>query len=408
MKTKIFITVLLCISNISFAQSSTITIDNDLLINGDLTVGTSIEASYDGPNGYEPPSTTGGNIVLLGSLISSAPLYTYDYPLKQNIMFNSIQVNGNYNIMFDASKNTGNNNFIIGCNTSNITGSIAINSDEYRKSFNSAHASMVLLSRSYQNQENIIRSIILSSSAPNTASNSIVINSSPNDTSNSIAVSSSATSASNSIMINNTCAYAINSLMIGSSGYDVSNSIAIGGFLDSCDNTFNMASGSRYSSNSFFLGKNLSDDWYNYSSSSGGYNFLMGYGLSLSDISGGLIRRSHCTLFGESNVSYYSHATLIGRNLKGKAYGTVIFGQYNDASYEDSLREGGNSFANVNHWIPAEPLLVLGNGTSDTSRSNAVVVLKNGNTTINGKLTANEISVKIPKGIPMGAFGVQE
>ena len=49
---------------------------------------------------------------------------------------------------------------------------------------------------------------------------------------------------------------------------------------------------------------------------------------------------------------------------------------------------------------------MVGNGQSETAKSNALVMLKNGNTTLNGDLTAENIKVKnAAGGLPMGAFG---
>ena len=54
-------------------------------------------------------------------------------------------------------------------------------------------------------------------------------------------------------------------------------------------------------------------------------------------------------------------------------------------------------------WVETDPLFVIGNGDG-TYRSNALVVLKNGNTTINGTL----IVTKPSSALPMGEFGAPE
>lgn len=54
-------------------------------------------------------------------------------------------------------------------------------------------------------------------------------------------------------------------------------------------------------------------------------------------------------------------------------------------------------------WVSTEPLLVVGNGTITGNESNALVVLKNGDTEIKGKLKVLTAS----EGIPMGIFGMQ-
>lgn len=54
-------------------------------------------------------------------------------------------------------------------------------------------------------------------------------------------------------------------------------------------------------------------------------------------------------------------------------------------------------------WVETDPLFVIGNGDG-TYRSNALVVLKNGNTTINGTLVVTKPS----SALPMGEFGAPE
>jgi hypothetical protein len=51
-------------------------------------------------------------------------------------------------------------------------------------------------------------------------------------------------------------------------------------------------------------------------------------------------------------------------------------------------------------WVATDPIFVIGNGTSSTSRSNALVVRKNGDVEIAGKVT-------MPRqgDISMGVFG---
>lgn len=57
----------------------------------------------------------------------------------------------------------------------------------------------------------------------------------------------------------------------------------------------------------------------------------------------------------------------------------------------------------TSQWVSTDPLLVVGNGASTGNESNALVVLKNGNTEISGKLKVLTAS----DGIPMGEFGIQ-
>ena len=65
---------------------------------------------------------------------------------------------------------------------------------------------------------------------------------------------------------------------------------------------------------------------------------------------------------------YYSFAT--GNNTKSKARSLFVLGEYNDTTVNYSY-----SYAN---WYTPDPLFIIGNGTSNTARSNAMKVLKDG------------------------------
>jgi hypothetical protein len=76
---------------------------------------------------------------------------------------------------------------------------------------------------------------------------------------------------------------------------------------------------------------------------------------------------------GYANNSNGIGAFALGENLIAQSFHSFVIGDYN-------LAEGTKD-----EWVTTEPLFVVGNGTG--SRSNALVVAKNGNTTINGDLT---------------------
>jgi hypothetical protein len=76
---------------------------------------------------------------------------------------------------------------------------------------------------------------------------------------------------------------------------------------------------------------------------------------------------------GYANNSTGIGAFALGENLISQSFHSFVVGDYNVA-------EGTKD-----EWITTDPLFVVGNGTG--SRSNALVVAKNGNTTINGSLT---------------------
>ena len=57
-------------------------------------------------------------------------------------------------------------------------------------------------------------------------------------------------------------------------------------------------------------------------------------------------------------------------------------------------------------WRPQDPIFVVGNGTGTEDRSNAFVVLKNGDAKVKGNLEAASVKISTPAGgIPMGEFG---
>jgi Head domain of trimeric autotransporter adhesin len=78
------------------------------------------------------------------------------------------------------------------------------------------------------------------------------------------------------------------------------------------------------------------------------------------------------TSMGEGTVASGTFATAMGFHTVAKAYSSVAIGRYNDSIATSSKIV----------WIDTDPLLILGNGTSNTARSNALIVLKNGNTGI--------------------------
>jgi len=66
------------------------------------------------------------------------------------------------------------------------------------------------------------------------------------------------------------------------------------------------------------------------------------------------------------------NASAFGRDTLSQAFESRVFGQFNIAS------------GTLNTWIDTESILIVGNGTSDLARSNALTILKNGTTIIAG------------------------
>lgn len=81
---------------------------------------------------------------------------------------------------------------------------------------------------------------------------------------------------------------------------------------------------------------------------------------------------SAATAFGESNEASSAYSTSWGFRNKATSFLETTFGRYAEVS-------NGDPFS----WIENQPLLSIGNGTSDDLRNNAFTILKNGNIGIN-------------------------
>ena len=65
-------------------------------------------------------------------------------------------------------------------------------------------------------------------------------------------------------------------------------------------------------------------------------------------------------------------STSLGAHTIARAYGSLAIGRYNDSLIS----------SNPTSWIDTDPIFMIGNGSSNTDRKNAMIVLKNGNTGI--------------------------
>jgi hypothetical protein len=91
---------------------------------------------------------------------------------------------------------------------------------------------------------------------------------------------------------------------------------------------------------------------------------------------------------GDHTIASGSSATSLGYYNVTKAFSSVVMGRYND-----SINTSNSLF-----WIANDPLLILGNGTADNARHNAMVVYKNGNMVLKNPtaVTSNPIGLTIP------------
>nr|MDA3952349.1 tail fiber domain-containing protein [Bacteroidales bacterium] len=106
------------------------------------------------------------------------------------------------------------------------------------------------------------------------------------------------------------------------------------------------------------------------SSSTGLYTTAMGYGSVASN--------SYAMSMGRYTTASGNNSFAIGYQTAAESFLSLVIGKWNTI--------GGQS---ASEWIATDYLLVAGNGGDDGSRSNALTLLKNGNMTVAGDVTAN-------------------
>jgi len=82
---------------------------------------------------------------------------------------------------------------------------------------------------------------------------------------------------------------------------------------------------------------------------------------------------------GNDTLSSGDGSFTIGNHLSADYFNSIVMGQWNAAI-------SGSGSGNTT-WVGTDPLFVLGNGADSGNLSNALVILKNGDTTLNGNLT---------------------
>ncbi len=108
---------------------------------------------------------------------------------------------------------------------------------------------------------------------------------------------------------------------------------------------------------------------------------------------------------GASNMA--KTATIAaGFNLISDTFAQFTVGRYNDQSI------AGSNADMTYKWLETDPLFVVGNGTAENKRSNALVVYKSGSADlkgdmkVGGSLDADKVKVRTASGgISMGEFG---
>ena len=81
-------------------------------------------------------------------------------------------------------------------------------------------------------------------------------------------------------------------------------------------------------------------------------------------------RGKYSTAMGYSGVARGDNSTDMGYSTIAKPYASLVLGRYNDTTCSVN---GSTS------WVVTDPLFIVGVGTSHSSRSNALTILKNGN-----------------------------
>ena len=89
---------------------------------------------------------------------------------------------------------------------------------------------------------------------------------------------------------------------------------------------------------------------------------------------------------GSMSIARGDWSVALGVETEARPYASVALGRYNTVT--------GSSGS----WISTHPVLVVGNGSNASSRSNCFTLLKNGNLTIAGNLTENS-DARLKKGI---------
>ena len=90
-------------------------------------------------------------------------------------------------------------------------------------------------------------------------------------------------------------------------------------------------------------------------------------------------------------------STALGDNTVSKAYSSVALGRYNDSITTSSKTT----------WVTTDPLLILGNGTSDADRHNAMVVYKNGNLVLKNPTTVINTTTAFFSTVPINDAGTR-
>jgi Chaperone of endosialidase/Head domain of trimeric autotransporter adhesin len=106
----------------------------------------------------------------------------------------------------------------------------------------------------------------------------------------------------------------------------------------------------------------------NYSTALGGFtNAKNDYAIATGAFTNALGNAS--TAMGNSTIASGANSTSLGSNTVASSLNSFVLGRYNDSIIGSSKIS----------WVDTDPLLVVGNGTNNATRNNALLLLKNGN-----------------------------
>lgn len=88
--------------------------------------------------------------------------------------------------------------------------------------------------------------------------------------------------------------------------------------------------------------------------------------------------RPESIALGNNASAQANNSTAIGTNVTANTYTEAVFGRYN-----------ATATLNKTTWSDTDPLFTVGNGSSTSNTNNAFQILKNGDATLDGILTAN-------------------
>jgi hypothetical protein len=115
--------------------------------------------------------------------------------------------------------------------------------------------------------------------------------------------------------------------------------------------------------------------WGNNATASGNGSTAWGY----STIASGI----YSTAWGNQPIARGNYSTAWGLLAYAQSYSETCFGQYTDTAASKTATS----------WVATDRLFTISNGTGSGSRSNALVMLKNGNTTVTGEWSFTEAPI---------------